>query len=385
MSKQIRVLLGGALMLLGYVPAALDVVRRTSDSNVTEQLASNAEEAKVFCEKSDGDILDGDVMADSSTGALFSSLANADIVGSAMQDILHGDFSSLMLCNEQNISFVPEHAPVTEDKPKVSWIKTVSRGEFVGSKLVKSEIQSNFYADARRLGVPANVVDTVIGSISSKIDFRRSLKKGDRFEILYSPKNETLYARIMTKHCKVAIYRFGSGSNVAYYFENGQKVCFDRGSFFGPPLTKGLRVSSFYGYRRHPINGRLANHTGVDFVAAYGAPVHAIFDGVVTRASYYYGYGHCVDIKHRSGYSSRYAHLSGYCVRCGSHVKKGQIVGRVGSSGSSTGSHLHLELAKNNRTINPLSVKMMPAESGVVQNQKQFNALKKQINFLFAK
>jgi murein DD-endopeptidase MepM/ murein hydrolase activator NlpD len=268
---------------------------------------------------------------------------------------------------------------------KVSPVKTISHGEFAGSRLVKSEIQSNFYADARRLGVPANVVDSVIGNLSQKIDFRRSLKAGDRFEVLYSPKNEMLYARIMTRRCKAAVYRFNSGTNTAYYFENGQKVCFDHRSSFGSPLARGLRVSSSYGYRRHPISGRWMNHTGVDFTATYGAPVQAIFDGIVTRASYYYGYGHCVDIKHRSGYSSRYAHLSGYSVRCGAYVKKGQIIGRVGTSGTSTGSHLHLELARNNKTINPLSVKMIPSEGGMCPNLRQFNARKRQIDFLFAK
>ncbi|MGL4948321.1 MAG: M23 family metallopeptidase [Mycoplasma sp.] len=97
----------------------------------------------------------------------------------------------------------------------------------------------------------------------------------------------------------------------------------------------------------------------MDLRAPYGSPVFAIYDGVVTHASYHCGYGHCIEIKHASGYSSRYAHLSKYAVRVGSRVKKGQKIGMVGSSGVSTGAHLHLEFAKNNSVLNPFSVKMM--------------------------
>lgn len=376
MSKQVRILFGSAIMLLGYSPIIVDVVSKGSGSRILDQSIDGVVE--VSGGKSDAAVVVGD--------AFPVELAESNVVGNLMQNIMmYGDFGDLILANESHVSPSSESTEVTESKPKASSVKIVSRGEFVGARLVKGEIQSNFYVDARRLGVPADVVDGVIGNLSQKIDFRRSLKVGDRFEILYSPKNEMLYARIMTKRSKAAVYRFNSGTSAAYYFENGQKVCFDRGSSFGSPLTRGLRVSSSYGYRRHPISGRWMNHTGVDFMAAYGAPVQAVFDGIVTRASYYYGYGHCVDIKHRSGYSSRYAHLSGYNVRCGAYVKKGQIIGRVGSSGTSTGSHLHLELARNNKTINPLSIKMMPSEGGVVPNLRQFNARKKQIDFLFSK
>jgi murein DD-endopeptidase MepM/ murein hydrolase activator NlpD len=118
----------------------------------------------------------------------------------------------------------------------------------------------------------------------------------------------------------------------------------------------------------------------VDLIAAHGTPVYAVFDGVVTRASRYYGYGNCVDIQHASSYSSRYGHLSRCSVRCGARVRKGQLIGYSGSTGTSTGPHLHLELAKNNRVINPLSVKMIPEESGTVPHMGNFNILKKQIS-----
>ena len=195
-----------------------------------------------------------------------------------------------------------------------------------------------------------------------------------------------LCAKIYTKRSKVAVYKFAYGTNIAYYFDNGAKVTVSKNNFFGAPLKCGLRVSSPFGRRRHPLSGHWANHTGVDFLASYGTPVCAIFDGIVTRASYYHGYGLCVDICHKlGGYTSRYAHLSGCNVIKGTKVKKGQIIGRVGSSGASTGCHLHLELARNNRALNPLSIKMIHDEPVMVPNLSLFKIYKNQINLLMAK
>ncbi|MDR2645721.1 MAG: M23 family metallopeptidase [Holosporaceae bacterium] len=252
--------------------------------------------------------------------------------------------------------------------------------ELAGARYVMGKIRSNFYSDARNLGVPAAVVDSVISNLSSQIDFKRTLKKGDAFKIIYSSKNVMLYSKIVTQRRKVAVYKFHQGKGSAYYFENGVKVAQNtRSNSFVPPLKGRLHVSSPFGSRKHPVYGRNHCHTGVDLSAPYGTPVYAIFDGIVTRASPYYGYGNCVDVRHASGYSSRYGHLSRYAVRCGTRVKKNQLIGYIGASGTSTGSHLHLELAKNNRVVNPLSVKMIPDEVAAVPNMKGFNALKKQI------
>jgi murein DD-endopeptidase MepM/ murein hydrolase activator NlpD len=251
--------------------------------------------------------------------------------------------------------------------------------------MIKSKIKSNFYVDARSLGIPASVVDSIIKTLSEKIDFRRSLNKGDKFEILYSKKNEMLYTKITTKKREFSVYRFTNGKSSAYYFANGEKSCsVAHNNFFGLPLNGKLSVSDRYGWRRHPFTGQYHHHTGVDLRAAYGSSVLAIYDGVVTRASYYCGYGHCVDIKHASGYSSRYAHLSKYAVRVGNQVKKGQVIGKVGSSGISTGAHLHLELAKNNAVLNPFSVKMLPTEKASVTDKYKFNILKKKISNTFS-
>jgi murein DD-endopeptidase MepM/ murein hydrolase activator NlpD len=265
-------------------------------------------------------------------------------------------------------------------------IKTISSGRFLGSKFVKGKIESNFYTDARRLGVPATVVDSVIHNLSTKINFNHSLKKGDTFEIVYNPKNMMLCSKIITRRGSVTVYRFTHGTNSAYYFEDGVKVAAKTDSnSFAPPLLGKYKVSSAFGRRWHPIRGVYQNHTGVDLSAPHGTPVYAIFSGIVTRASWNYGYGNCVDIKHQAGFSSRYGHLSRYVVHCGENVKKGQLIGFVGSTGTSTGSHLHLELARNDRKMNPLSVKMIPKEKATVPNRNGFNIVKEQMKTLLSR
>ncbi|MDR0555957.1 MAG: M23 family metallopeptidase [Holosporaceae bacterium] len=269
----------------------------------------------------------------------------------------------------------------------VSPIKIVSNSELAGSKFVRGKIQSNFYSDARQLGVPAGVVDAVVSKLSSRIDFRRSLKAGDGFVIIYSPQNVMLYARIITKQRQESVYRVPNRNNKdsEYYFEDGVKAAaLSDSNSFAPPLKGRFYVTSPFGWRKSPFSRGRCYHSGVDLGAVKGTPVYAIIDGIVRRASYYYGYGNCVDLSHRDGYSSRYAHLSKAVVRCGERVKKGQLIGYTGSTGRSTGDHLHLELARNNKVLNPLSVKMLPRTVTKITDMVQFNSMKKQIEKIVA-
>ncbi len=122
------------------------------------------------------------------------------------------------------------------------------------------------------------------------------------------------------------------------------------------PLGKPCRgyISSYYGYRRDPFTGRRAFHAGVDIVARYGAPVRATADGVVYRVGYSRGLGRYVKIKHRHGFMTVYGHLRKYVVKRGERVRKGDIIGYVGNTGRSTGPHLHYEIRRWGRSLNPL-------------------------------
>lgn len=360
-SKWARLFAGASLLCLAYTPVAIDFFNMTDEDIVASNSDFDEISIKPFTPNIERSSLMSHWIGSDPLSPSFSD--TKDLSPNAASNFF-SDFQSRVA-----------NLDSSQEKLRENAIKTISSGAFKGSKFVQGVIKSNFYVDAKKYGVPVAVIDGVIRGLSRKIDFRRSLKKDDKFEIAFNDKKEILYFRITTKRQNVAMYKFGKEG---HFFENGEKVSsLKKSNAFGLPLRGAYRISSRYGYRRHPITGRYKHHAGVDFAARYGTPIYAIFDGVVTRAANYSGYGKCVDIKHASGYSSRYGHLSRIFVSPGTWVKKGQRIGSVGSSGFSTGSHLHLELAKNSKTMNPLSVKMMPEKVERVSNNRKFNALKK--------
>ena len=361
-TKSLRVVGGAALFALGYFPLIETSIQNRNDL----MLAKSADEQAALMNALSGKDL-------CTVPAIPSSDFKSE--GGYLAEVIQ-EASSPISGNEKLTCLAKNSAQ------KIRTNKTIiASGPYNGGTLISGKIKSNFYVDAKREGIPAGVIDNVISKLSSKINFRQSLKKGDSFEIAFNGSKELLFAKINTKKSKVSVYKYGKEG---YFFENGQKAVRVATSSFGSPLKGGMRISSRYGFRRHPVTGKLKRHTGVDLKASYGTPVYAIYDGTVTRATNYSGYGKCIDIAHKSGYSSRYAHLSRFAVRSGSKVKKGQLIGYSGSSGVSTGPHLHLELAKNSKTINPLSVKMIPEEKavGTVSNMKRFASLKRYVNNL---
>ncbi|MBQ7674074.1 MAG: M23 family metallopeptidase [Alphaproteobacteria bacterium] len=405
-----RFIFGGVFFCLAYLP----VLVNTS--------ANNESENKVLCCNSSDDKKISDIpleltketidfsVASSYFGSTRQSLTlNSDFIASIgnsigdMKEISAFDdtfdnidtFDNLNKTNINNTRAESRQTEYQNDKENISKKiskqiaqiditkpkhRTVNVAGYTGATLVKGEINSSFYVDAKKSGIPANIIDLVIKNLSEKVNFKHSLKRGDKFEVIYS-KKDLVYAKITTKRANIAVYKVTNGKNSAYYFANGEQ-CHQqtKNSSFGQPLAGKLSISDRFGWRMHPITHRFHNHSGVDLRAPHGTPVYAIYDGVVKRASRYAGYGNCIDIQHVGGYSSRYAHLSKYAVHLGTHVKKGQIIGYVGATGVATGSHLHLELAKNNYVINPLSIKMMPTQKALVSNRRKFELFKKQIN-----
>ena len=351
-SKQFRILGGGALLVLAYSPMLWDL---------SSGRAAFVGREETFLSRSDS-IWDGSPIFQAK---LTNSLVSGYLGKSKSAPFDIANFKSLQVANASNKTRSTEPLRFAE-------IKT---GPYKGGKLIKGTIRNNFYVDARNLSIPVRVIDKVIKSLSSKIDFRRSLKKGDQFEIAFNSKNELIYSKIKTKRRQASVYKFGKEG---YFFENGKKVDGAKsGGSFSAPIRGKMRVSSPFGLRIHPVTKRYKRHAGVDLVAGYGTPVYAIYDGVVTRASRYSGYGRCVDIKHKNGYSSRYAHLSRFAVRSGARVRKGQLIAYSGSSGVATGPHLHLELARNKVNLNPMRVKMIAADNSKrVSNKAQFSSLK---------
>ncbi|WP_255471605.1 DUF5930 domain-containing protein [Poseidonocella sp. HB161398] len=121
------------------------------------------------------------------------------------------------------------------------------------------------------------------------------------------------------------------------------------------PINVKYRETSPFGYRRDPIRGGGRMHEGVDFAAAYGTPIHATADGVVTHAGWMNGYGRLVTIQHEFGIETRYGHMSKVNVKVGQKISKGDVVGAMGSSGRSTGTHLHYEVRVGGKATNPMT------------------------------
>jgi len=121
----------------------------------------------------------------------------------------------------------------------------------------------------------------------------------------------------------------------------------------GIPMGKDYRVTSGFGIRNDPFTGQLAMHEGLDFVANVGAPIYATAAGTVTRSGWDNSYGNVVEISHIEGFITRYAHLSKRIVDVGQKVQRGETIAQLGSTGRSTGPHLHYEVIRNDRVLNP--------------------------------
>ena len=224
---------------------------------------------------------------------------------------------------------------------------------------------------AYRENVPATVIDEMIDAYSYDVDFQRDIRREDRFEVMYEENfigdqpvpgtAKLIHASLELSGQKSHLYRFRPAKGEdGFYNEQGQGV---RKALLRTPVN-GARLSSRYGMRKHPILGYNRMHRGVDFAAPKGTPIYAAGNGVVRKAHYNGDYGHYIEIKHNEKFSTAYAHLSRYAkgVKTGTYVRQGQIIGYVGSSGLSSGPHLHFEVRRNNKSINPLSMRLPSVE-----------------------
>jgi murein DD-endopeptidase MepM/ murein hydrolase activator NlpD len=217
------------------------------------------------------------------------------------------------------------------------------------------------YADALKKNVPYAVVRQMIAAYSYDVDFQREIKAGDSFSVYFEQSSDPttgevlssnlLYANLKIKGKNRPVYSFETENGVSYFYADAQSV---KKQFMSTPIN-GARISSGYGPRLHPIHGYTRFHRGLDFAAPKGTPVIAAADGIVVKSSWYGVYGHYIEIQHSGGYSTVYAHLSGYAkhIHPGVRVAQGRTIGFVGTTGSSTGPHLHFELKKNGSQINP--------------------------------
>ncbi len=228
-------------------------------------------------------------------------------------------------------------------------------------------IETSLYEAALEAGMPNQVFMEMLHIFSYDIDFQRDIRPGNRFEVLYEAAYDMagqfvengplLYARLEVGKRTVELFRYEPEEGPADHLDTrGASV---RKALMRTPIS-GARLSSGFGPRRHPILGYNKKHLGLDFAAPTGTPIYAAGDGTVSRIGRAGNYGKYVRIRHNGTYSTGYAHLSGYAkgMKKGKRVRQGQVIAYVGSTGMSTGPHLHYEVMQGNKRINPLKLKL---------------------------
>ena len=230
----------------------------------------------------------------------------------------------------------------------------------------EGKILKSLYKTAIDLGIQANVIIEFARIYGFQVDFQRDIRKGDNFQIMYEvfeddegkifETGNVIFADLILRNQKNTLYYFDKKNSAGHYDKNGKSV---KKALMKTPIN-GARLSSSFGMRKHPIDGYNKLHKGTDFAAPLGTPIMASGDGKIIRAKWCGGGGNCIKIKHNSTYSTIYAHMSKFAVgiKNGLRVKQGQIIGYVGSTGKSTGPHLHYEVIKNGKKINSQKLKL---------------------------
>ena len=232
--------------------------------------------------------------------------------------------------------------------------------------LSENIIKNNLYSSAIEARVNPDTIIEFARIFGFEIDFQRDIRKNDYFKIIYEKyfdensefikSGSILYAHMSVNGREISLYKFGNDKDYGYFDINGKSV---EKALMKTPIN-GARLSSSFGMRKHPILGFTKLHTGTDFAAKEGTPILASGSGTITRAKWCGGGGNCIKIKHNSTYQTIYAHMKSFAkgIKVGKKVKQGQIIGYVGSTGMSTGPHLHYEVIVNNKKVNSQKLKL---------------------------
>ena len=289
--------------------------------------------------------------------------------------------------------------PVSKTR-KILFSRDIETGKFVSTDIVtnlnrkivynEGKITQSLYRSAIKKKIPANIIVEFARIYGFQIDFQRDIRKNDTYQIIYEVFEDDNKKIFNTGNILFADLNLSNQSNAFYYFnDSGAEGHYDiNGKSVKKALMKtpinGARLSSPYGMRKHPIDGYNKMHRGTDFAAPEGTPIMASGDGVVVKASWCGGGGNCVKIKHNSSYTTDYAHMSKFAenIKKGKRVKQGQTIGYVGSTGKSTGPHLHYEVIHNGKRINSQTLKLPSGKVLKNKAREMFEVSKLKINVL---
>ena len=246
--------------------------------------------------------------------------------------------------------------------------------------LSQNIIKNNLYTSAIEADVNPDTIIEFARIFGFEIDFQRDIRKNDYFKIVYEKyfdengrfikSGSILYAHMSVNGREISLYKFGKDSSFGYFDINGKSV---EKALMKTPIN-GARLSSSFGMRKHPILGFTKLHAGTDFAAPLGTPIMASGSGTITRAKWCGGGGNCIKIKHNSTYETVYAHMQSFAkgIKVGKKVKQGQIIGYVGSTGMSTGPHLHYEVHVNKKKVNSQTLNLPSGKVLKDEERKQF-------------
>ena len=299
--------------------------------------------------------------------------------------------------NPKIIEFIIE----INKKKEIHYIRDIKNSYFRSKVLEKeltkviaykeSKITNSLYQTALSLKVKPDIIIEFARLYGFQVDFQRDIWKNDSFQIIYEEffnedgkiveTGNIIFAKLSLQNEDLKLYRYEYQKNkIDYFDENGKSM---RKTLMKTPIN-GARLSSSFGNRKHPILGFTKMHTGTDFAAPTGTPILASGDGLVVRAQWCGGGGNCVKIKHNRVYQTVYAHMSkfGRGIKKGTRVKQGQIIGYVGSTGLSTGPHLHYEVIENGKKINSQKLKLPSGKILKGDQRKNFEVNKIKIDVM---
>jgi len=274
-----------------------------------------------------------------------------------------------------NNSIVELDLQINEEK-KIEVKRVLGTNDFLVNEILtnlkkkllfkEGKIIQSLYKSAMNLKIQPNIIVEFARVYGFQVDFQRDIRKNDTFQIVYEVFEDENNKVLNTGNILFADLNLSGQSNTLYYFdEKDQEGHYDiNGKSIKKALMKtpinGARLSSKFGMRKHPIDGYNKMHQGTDFAAPEGTPIMASGDGVIVKAGWCGGGGNCVKIRHNSSYSTVYAHMSKFAIatKKGRRVKQGEIIGYVGSTGKSTGPHLHYEVIFNGKRVNSQTLKL---------------------------
>tara|TARA_B100001057_G_scaffold172955_1_gene173681 strand:+ start:265 stop:1554 length:1290 start_codon:yes stop_codon:yes gene_type:complete len=301
---------------------------------------------------------------------------------------------------DQSTNIVKEFIFQTSNTEKIYLTRDIETDEFNQRTLVtklkknilykENIILNSLYKSAIDERIPPNIIVEFARIYGFQVDFQRDIRKKDSFQIMYeifesengkiTETGNILFANLKLSGQNNSLYYFDKKNSEGHYDKSGKSV---KKALMKTPIN-GARLSSPFGMRKHPIDGFNKMHRGTDFAAPMGTPIMASGDGVIKKAGWCGGGGNCVVIKHNSTYTTVYAHMSKFAkgIRKGVRVKQAQIIGYVGSTGKSTGPHLHYEVIVNGKKINSQKLKLPSGKILKGEDRKLFETQKIKLDVL---